>query len=257
MLTLFCLCAGLLLNTQKAYSWGQKGHDVTCSIAQNHLCKKAKKEIAQLLDGQSIVYWSNWLDNASNTPEYAYSKTWHYKNVDADQTFESAPVNENGDVLTALHAQTAILKDKKASIDDRRLALKMVIHLMGDLHQPMHMGHKSDLGGNRWKINYFRADNNLHGIWDTQLVESAHKWSYGEWTNELDRLSKAQVRDIQSGTPEEWGKQTFELATQVYEGSPEGSKLSYDYVRTWTPVIEQQFLRGGLRLANVLNEIFK
>lgn len=242
---------------ERASAWGQKGHDTTCSIAERHLTKKAKRLIADLLDGRSIVYWSNWLDNVSHTPQYSYTKTWHYKNIDAGQTFDEAPLLETGDVVRALDEQTARLKSGSLSREEKQLALKMVIHLMGDLHQPMHMGHKSDLGGNKWFVGFFGENLPLHTVWDENLVERAHAWSHTEWTEELDRADKASVLSIQQGTFTDWARETHRLATAVYDGAPQGSTLSYDYVAQWTPIVEQQFLRGGLRLARVLNEIFE
>ena len=113
-LKMICLGAGLLALSVNGYSWGQKGHDVTCAVAQKHLTKKAEKKITELLDGKSIIYWANWMDNASHTPEYSYTSTWHYKNIDADETFESAALNENGDVIRAVNEQIAALKSGNA-----------------------------------------------------------------------------------------------------------------------------------------------
>lgn len=242
---------------ERASAWGQKGHDTTCAIAERHLTKKAKRQIADLLDGRSIVYWSNWLDNASHTPQYSYTKTWHYKNIDEGQTFDEAPQLETGDVVRALDEQTTRLKSGRLSREEKQLALKMVIHLMGDLHQPMHMGHKSDLGGNKWFVGFFGETLPLHTVWDENLVERAHAWSHTEWVEEIDRADKQTVAELQRGSFVDWAKETHRLATAVYDGSPEGSKLSYDYVALWTPTVEQQFLRGGLRLARILNEIFE
>jgi hypothetical protein len=242
--------------TQEILAWGQKGHDVTCEIAERHLTRKARKAVARLLEGKSMVYWSNWLDNASHTPEYAYTKTWHYKNIDAGVLFEDAELEPKGDVVTAINKQMQTLKDKASSTQDKRLALKMLIHLVGDVHQPMHMGHKSDLGGNRWMVQFFGREKNLHGIWDSDVLEGGHKWSYEEWATEIDVLSKKQNREICCGTVEDWAKETFAIATEVYSLTPQGSKLSYDYQARWTPVIEQQLLRGGLRLAHLLNSVF-
>ena len=242
--------------TQEILAWGQKGHDVTCEIAERHLTRKARKAVTRLLEGKSMVYWSNWLDNASHTPEYAYTKTWHYKNIDAGVLFEDAELEPKGDVVTAINKQMQTLKDKASSTDSKRLALKMLIHLVGDVHQPMHMGHKSDLGGNRWMVQFFGREKNLHGIWDSDVLEGGHKWSYEEWATEIDVLSKKQNREICCGTVEDWAKETFAIATEVYSLTPQGSKLSYDYQARWTPVIEQQLLRGGLRLAHLLNSVF-
>ena len=77
------LCVILFTSVTDLLAWGQKGHDVTCEIAERHLDRGARKAVRRLLQGKSMVYWSNWLDNASHTPEYAYTKTWHYKNIDA------------------------------------------------------------------------------------------------------------------------------------------------------------------------------
>lgn len=131
--------------TFQCFSWGQKGHDTVCFIAENHLTPAAKEAAESLLGGKSIVYYANWLDNASHTTEYAYSKTWHYKNIDADETFENAKLLETGDVVRAIREQAKILYSKDASQEQKSLALKMLVHLVGDIHQPMHMGHRLSL----------------------------------------------------------------------------------------------------------------
>ncbi|MCH5237092.1 MAG: S1/P1 nuclease [Muribaculaceae bacterium] len=249
----FCMLSMALT----AFSWGQKGHDVTAFIAENNLTPKTYAEITDLLDGKSIVYWSNWLDNASHTPQYAYSKTWHYKNIDSDVAYEEAPLLESGDVVRSIYEQSEILQDPMASRTEKQLALKILVHLMGDIHQPMHMGHASDLGGNRWTVNYFGRDSNLHSVWDSSLPESAHKWTYTEWREQIDRASQEETSIIlQNGNPDIWGKETYEICKEVYDKTPEGFKISYDYVADWTPIIENQFLKGGIRLADILNSIF-
>ncbi len=240
-----------------AFGWGQKGHDTVAFIAENHLTPTAKAAVDSLLDGKSIVYWANWLDNASHTPEYAYSKTWHYKNIDADMTFEEAPEIKEGNIVQAIEEQVAVLADPAADREKKQLALKMVVHLVGDIHQPMHMGHASDRGGNSWHVKYFNRDNNLHSVWDSSLPESAHKWSYTEWQQQIDRvLPEEEYGILLGGTPASWGKETFEICSEIYDKTPQDTNISYDYIAEWTPTIERQFLKGGLRLADVLNDIF-
>ena len=253
LLALVAFC----LSNNTAYGWGQKGHDITCAIAQRHLSKKAKKHISDLLDGRSIVYWSSWMDNASHSKEYAYTSTWHYRNIDADQTYDSQPRNPNGDVVLAINDQIRILKDKSTTREEKVLALKFLVHLVGDLHCPMHMGHVSDRGGNRWQVQFFDRATNLHSIFDSDMVESAHKWTHTEWAQELDILTPAEQALVTAGDVDTWGRETYAIASKLYETTPIGSKLSYDFVYEWTEPIEQQFLRGGLRLAKVLNDIFK
>lgn len=250
----------IILATAAAYAagcfgWGQKGHDTVAYIAECHLTPEAKAAAEELLGGKSIVYYANWMDNASNTPEYAYTKTWHYKNVDADETYEKAKKNNKGDIVVAIEKQTMILEDTTRSKEDRALALKMLVHFLGDIHQPMHLGHYKDLGGNRVDVQFFRNPKNLHGVWDTNLVEAAHKWSYSEWQQQIDRATpEEQALIISATTPDEWAKETYELATKIYEVTYPGSNIEFKYIAEWTPVIENQLLKGGLRLAQLLND---
>lgn len=246
----------MLTSVLSAMPWSQKGHDVVANIAQRHLTPATAAAVDSLLDGKSMVYWANWLDNASHTPDYAYTKTWHYKNVDEGVRYEEAQANPSGDAVTAVKQQIELLSNPSTPGADPTLALKILIHVTGDMHQPMHMGHATDLGGNRVKVKYFGRDTNLHSVWDGSLVESAHKWSYTEWSDQIDRVSKEQEAAIVDGSIDDWAKQTLVLATQVYQSTPEGTNLSYDQVAAATPVIEQQLLNGGLRLAHLLNLIF-
>ncbi len=151
------LASAAALTASSAFAWGQKGHDVVAFIAENHLTPTTKAAVENLLGGKSIVYWSNWLDNASHTDKYAYTKTWHYRNINADQTYDNAPRNRTGDVITAINQQVYTLSNPAAPLHEQQLALKILVHCMGDLHQPMHMGHYSDLGGNKWIVKYFRG----------------------------------------------------------------------------------------------------
>lgn len=252
------ITGGILIFTSICgYSWGQKGHDTVAFIAEKHLTPTTQLAIDSLLDGKSIVYFANWLDQASHTPEYAYSKTWHYKNIDADQSFEDAPLLDSGDIVRALELQTNVLLDDDSDLASKQLALKMIVHFLGDIHQPMHLGHATDLGGNRHYVKYFGKDSNLHSVWDSSLPESAHKWSYSEWQQQIDRLTPDEINIIlENSSPAGWAKETYEICKNIYSSTPVETKISYDYIAEWTPTIEQQFLRGGIRLADLLNSIF-
>lgn len=252
------LCAlAALCTVPSAFGWGQKGHDVVAYIAECHLTKRAARSVTKALEGHSPVYYANWLDNASHTPEYAYSSSWHYANVDEGYTYETMPRNEKGDIITALNDIIAKLRKGGLSPEEENLNLRMLVHLVGDLHCPMHAGHRSDLGGNTVSVVYFGTPTKLHTIWDTQLVESAHNWGYTEWQQQIDRLSKQEQQAVCEGTIEEWFAETVGICDQVYKELPEGSKISYDHVAHYAPVIEQQLLKGGLRLAYILNDIYR
>lgn len=244
------------LTALQAAAWSQKGHDTVAYIAECHFTPATADSVAYILDGKSPVYWANWLDNASHTPPYAYTKTWHYKNIDEGVAYEDAPLNPNGDVVKAIREQIAILADSVSTKGQKELAMKILIHCVGDMHQPMHMGHLSDLGGNRTKVRYFDRDTNLHSIWDGSLMNSGHAWTYTEWQHQLDRLPAEQEAAETAGNVDDWARQTYDIATRVYDYFPQGAKVSYNEIAAWTPTIEQQLLRGGLRLARILNAIF-
>ena len=245
------------LGAINAFGWGQKGHDTVAYIASKHLTPTAAAAVDSLLDGYSMVYWANWLDNASHTEDYAYTKTWHYKNIDKDKTFENAPKIKEGNIVDAIYDQVEILQDPYASKEDKALALKMTVHFLGDIHQPLHMGRATDRGGNYHDVKWFKSGTNLHSVWDSRLPGTAHAWSHTEWQEEIDRLSPEKSAElVKDGNPTTWGKETYEICTQISESTPEGTNLEYDYISKWTPTVEMQLLKGGLRLADVLNTVF-
>ncbi len=246
-----CLCT-----TFQALAWGQLGHDVAAYIAEKNLTKKANKAVKAALDSHSLVYYSSWLDSASNTDEYRYTKTWHYRNVDKGFTAETMPLNENGDVVRAVEQLTIDLKSGELNDAEEKVALMMLIHLVGDLHCPMHAGRLSDLGGNRRTVYFFGRKTNLHSIWDTAMLEASHKWSHSEWWEQLDIIDKQSKLAIQQGTPLEWFSECVSQAAYIYESTPEEAQLSYDYITEFAPVVERQLLNAGLRLAAILNEIY-
>lgn len=252
----FIITVAMLGASMAAFGWGQKGHDTVAFIAENHLTETTRAAVDSILDGKSPVYWANWLDNASHTPEYAYTKTWHYKNVDADRTYDDMPANPAGDAVTAVKQQIEKLSDPATTKAEAALALKILIHVTGDMHQPMHMGHATDLGGNRVKLKYFNRDKNLHGIWDTDLLESAHRWSYTEWQQQLDRLNDVDEALTVQGSVDDWARETMEITRRCYDFFQPGINVSYNQIAYWAPTIEQQLLRGGLRLAHLLNTIY-
>lgn len=246
-----------LLVVHGAYAWGQKGHDVTAYIAECHLTPEAAEKIDKALGGHSLVYYANWLDIASHRPEYAYTKTWHYLNVDEGETLETMPKNPAGDVLTAITTLTEKLKKGGLSAQEEALHLKMLIHLVGDMHCPMHSGRLSDLGGNKRPVLFFDKATNLHSAWDSAIIEAAHRWGYVEWQEQIDRMADDEIVLIQAGEPADWFRETHAICEDIYLQTPEGTRISYDYIDNATPIIERQFVRGGYRLARLLNEIYR
>ena len=258
-----------LFNTTAAFSWGPTGHDVVAAIAEAHLTPKTQKALDKILGGHSIVYYSSWMDGIQNSPYweagYKQTKTWHYANVDKGETYQSMKKNEAGDVVVATERLVSELKNNYENLTYSMRAdyVKMIVHMVGDMHCPMHAGRLSDLGGNRTKVRWFGRNTNLHSVWDSKIVESARNWSYSEWRDQLDRPNRGQedefYESVSGGTIEEWFVETVENAAVIYEyveGKEENPNLSYQFVHDFSPMLENRLLVGGYRLAYVLNSIF-
>ncbi len=255
---LLALTCALVTYSPSAFGWGQKGHDTIAYIAECNLTPEVYRKVVELLDNHSLVYYANWMDNASYTPDYRYTKTWHYANVDKGYTYETMPKNENGDVVTAITDIVAKLKSGKLTREQENINLRFLIHLVGDLHAPMHAGRLSDRGGNDVLVTFFYTkDKKLHSVWDTNLVEFCHKWSYTEWQQQLDKLCPAERKaEIAKGDVLDWFRESHELAKDIYINTPKKTEIMFGYVNHYTPTIENRFLAAGLRLARLLNEIY-
>ena len=262
---MFTVMASLLISSA-AFAWGPKGHDIVAAIAEQNLTAKAKKNLNELLDGKSIVYYSSWMDGIQNSPYwkngYNKTKTWHYANVDKGYTYQTMQKNENGDVVTALNKLTYELTENEANLTDSMKVdyVKMIIHMVGDLHCPMHAGRLSDRGGNSVKLKFFGQKTSLHSLWDSKIIDSARKWSYTEWAHQLDRKDKKYKKAVVQGTYEDWFNKTVENAAEIYDyverDAARAEKLSYQFVYDFSPMLEESLLLGGYRLAYVLNMIF-
>ena len=253
----FLVIALALCIPAMAFAWGAKGHDIVACVAEKNISKKTRRTVEQVLGGHSMVYVANWMDNASHTEEYAYTKTWHYVNVDPkEQTYLNSEKETKGDIVTAIDSIVANLKSGELTPEQERAQLMMLIHLVGDMHCPMHAGHKSDRGGNGTTVKYFNSQKKLHSVWDSDIIESAHRWSHSEWQEQIDRVSKKEKKTMAQGIPIDWIEECVALAADVYTRSTTGENLSYDYVAYYVPIIETQLLKAGIRLATLLEEIY-
>lgn len=237
-------------------TWGPTGHRATGKIAEKHLTKKAKRKIEKLLQGESLAFVSTYADEIkSDRKKYGKFYTWHYVNMPLDARYEDTPKNPKGDLITGINHCVKVLKDKSSSVEDKRFYLKMLVHLMGDLHQPMHIGRQEDKGGNTIQVQWHGRGSNLHRVWDEDLIR---KWdmSYIELADNAKDLSKEQVKFIQEGDVLDWMRDTHKLTKRVYGSVKSGDKLRYRYSYDYFPIVRQQLQKGGIRLAKILNDIF-
>ena len=244
------------INFANDEDWGKTGHRTTGEIAQAHLSRSAQKAIDKLLNGHSLAFVANHGDDIKSDPAYRKYSPWHYVNIDPEATeYDPESASEDGDLIIGIRKCIAVLKDKKSSKKDKQFHLKMLVHFIGDLHQPFHVGHASDLGGNRIDVKWFGKKTNIHSVWDSKMIDS-YQMSYTELAENRDELSKVQVKAIEDGDVLDWVYESRNLAEQLYKSVEENDDLSYAYMYQWFPTVRLQLQKGGIRLAKILNEIY-
>lgn len=255
-----CFITVALLFCHTAFCWGLTGHRVIAEIAQQHLSKKAKAEIKKLIGKETLAWWANWPDFIKSDSTWNHASPWHYVDlpghITKDQFITDLKKLPGKNLYTQIQAMQAQLKDKSLPDEQRRIALKFLIHLVGDLHQPLHAGRDEDEGGNKIVVYWFGDKTNLHSVWDTKFIES-QQYSYTEYAQLLDIAGKDQVKAWQSSPLEDWFYESHVMSDSIYDGTPAESKLSYRYIYKYQALLNEQLLKGGLRLAALLNQTFE
>lgn len=239
------------------FAWGPTGHRTIASIANDELRPKVRKQIDQLLGKEGIIYYSTWADEVRSDAAYNYSSPWHYQNLSANKTPEqikalwNAPLSEGEHLFYAVQELTARLKKDKKDVE----ALKFLIHFIGDLHQPMHLGRLEDLGGNRVPFVWFRDTINIHSLWDSYLIEHK-KMSYSELANYLKNTVGHKKKAFVEQTIPDILVDSHQLTGQIYNYNSK-SKSSYVYAYHFNQQLDEALYRAGVQLARLLNEIYQ
>ncbi len=248
----------LLLSTTsicRADDWGRTGHRTTAAIAETYLSAKAKKNIARLLGEETLVTVSTYGDEIKGDPKMRKYSPWHYVNIAPGKTYAEAKKNPAGDLIVGIRTCKERLTSDDTSRKDKIFYLKMLVHLMGDLHQPLHAGRAEDKGGNDIQVRWWDSGTNLHSVWDTKIIES-YGMSYSELATNFGIKSKEDYKKYSQGTLMDWVNESRKLANTVYASAKTGQKLSYNYLDDNIGIITKQLEIGGIRLAAVLNELF-
>lgn len=240
-----------------AFSWGKTGHRVIGRIADDELGAKARREVKALLGTEDLAEASTWADFMRSSPDAFWQTTagpLHYVTVPAGKTYAEVTAPPEGDAVTALTMFAKMVRDRRAPLADRQRALRFIIHIVGDLHQPLHVGNGTDRGGNSVRVTWFGKPTNLHAVWDSDLVDD-EQLSYTEYAERLQRRAtpslKASWRDPNPAT---WIAESAAIRDTVYPAKP---NLSYDYVFAHRATVDRRLEQGSVRLAAYLDELFK
>jgi hypothetical protein len=263
-----------------AFAYWEYGHQTVAEIAWKNIRPQTRKRVDALLrqsalldtpscPARTIADASTWADCVKNIKDadgkrpFDFAYNWHFQNVDICTPFTLPPACKDGDCVSAqIERDVALLKDKRTSPHDRVQALVFLIHFVGDLSQPLHAGDRHDLGGNKALADYgdyapLRL--NLHTIWDGWLAERAISTPPGL----VRAYPKAERRRIAAGTVEDWSRDSWKVAHDVVYTSaygdpcgpqPARARLSEEAIDALVEPAREQVVKGGLRLARLLDE---
>ena len=253
----FLLAASLLLLPAPAHAWSVMGHHLTIRLAMDYLSTDALREVHRLLGTASLTDASTWADSIRT--ERPTTGPWHYINVPTDASFDgwARYCPSEGCVLSAIERYSSVLADRSRPDAERAEALRFLIHFVGDLHQPLHVGERGDRGGNLVKVTWQGRPANLHSVWDSYLISSA-ELSEDAWFGRLRKTAKRMNRkEVSSGGPVDWAAESHTLARDhVYE-LPSPPELFGAYSTENLPRAEQRLAQAGIRIAALLNRLLK
>jgi hypothetical protein len=256
----------VLQTASPAWAWGRLGHRVISRLAEKQLSPEAKAAIAELLEpGESLADTSLWADEVRG--RMRNTAPWHYVDVPLDEPKYDArfsgDVSSKGCVVDKINEFRKVIGDKSKSIEDRRFALRFLIHCVEDMHQPCRVGDNHDKGGNNTQVRWYDRGSNMRRVWDGSIIERAGT-TEAFWLNDLASLDTPENRTAwMSGTPEDWATESLLAAREAYQDPQtgqrikSGTKLGDAYQAKNLPVARQRLAQAGMRLAMVLNEAFK
>jgi hypothetical protein len=244
------------------FGFGNDGHRIIGAIAQTNLTAEAAREVKDLLGTESLADVSTWADEIRSNPKYFFAEPLHFINVprEATKVDETRDCKNGSCVTAAIRKYTNILRDHSRSPAERVEALKFVVHFVGDVHQPLHVSYRDDLGGNRVNVTWLGTANwSLHSVWDAGFVNKRRgtsSWKQvandiGKAISPTDRAALGQILD-----PLSWANESLQLTRKIYGELPADGNLTQEYYKQNVKLFERQLAAGGIRLANLLNEVF-
>lgn len=265
---IFFIIAIFTLLNKSGLAWGKRGHEIVVQIAKHYLDKSVLNKVQGYLGKMSFEEAAVWMDQIKSNHSYDYMKPWHYINIDRDATYvktqEPNIINALTDAITNLDINSYRTKEAIS------FNLQLIFHLIGDLHQPLHVGYGDDGGGNYVLVKFRKKKTNLHFVWDESIIQYSNITAddcikLGNILSPKEIKSIRQIEDTlrpnnkskksQQINLVAWLNDSRSCLSQVY--SFKKGNITDSYIKTNTPLVKKQLLMAGLRLAAVLNKAFK
>ena len=270
-----CLIALFLVTAISTWGWGRLGHATVARIAEQHLTKKAKKEIAKILNNESIVLYASYPDEEKTSKHMLYDFGVDFtdgsKRVNTlPHTFESdmnfkpfRGFNDNGryvnNCIYFIETYADNLKNNKnLSQKEKFIQMVSIVHFVGDMHCPEHVRYNpEDMTIGKYPIKYNGVDTRYHTYWDELCLTSRFPFSFSDIAYLVDVYTPEQYKEIVKGDPYDWGADVAKCAYPIHK-IKEGDTLTRNWIlHTATPLLKSQLAKAGCRLAELLNRIFE
>lgn len=257
VLSLFALVLSAAL-----LSWGVTGHRTIGKIAADHLSPQAMAAVHELIGDTTLADVAAWADEVRGQPAFRHTAPWHYINLPLGLSYADFEAGVKGmtqdNVYSALQQQERILGSMGSTQGEKAVALKFIVHFVGDLHQPMHVSREEDKGGNTIQLNYDGKGTNLHALWDSRLIDH-QGLTWEQMAAQYDHATPAQIRQWQSEPVIQWIWESYQASSKLYAevDAMKGRAIDDSYYQAHIGIVEDRIEKAGIRLAGVLNEIFK
>jgi nuclease S1 len=267
----------LLLLPAPASAWWEYGHESVASVAALEVKPATRAAIRRLIAHsreletptcpirtiEDASYWPDCVKPLGDRFSYAFS--WHYQNADICKPFDLTAACKDGNCVSAqIERNARLLADRKLPARERLMAFAFLVHFVGDLHQPLHGGDKSDRGGNDFRMNYGVIPSNIHAIWDGYLADRGISTPPPDAAGILSGLTPAERAEMRGGTVQDWSRESWAAAREFGYGAvmedpcgplPETRPVMDEATtRNLIPILRRQVARGGIRLARLLDE---
>ncbi|MBM7070530.1 S1/P1 nuclease [Shewanella sp. 202IG2-18] len=249
-----------VLFSSQSFAFGHTGHRIVAQIAQQLLTQEAKQAILKITEGYPLAKLATFPDDVRPSPAWKHTLIWHYINAKyASNIYQQKASGEPANVIQALpYFEKKLLHRKELTAEQRWQALAFYVHLVGDIHQPLHAGYASDHGGNSIKVDFLGHPSDLHAVWDSGMI-NAQNLSYEEYATFL-KPTNQEITQWSISSYVDWAKESVACRNIVYGNLPPKKNgvydLSYTYMYQAMPTLNRRLQQAGVRLAEKLNKIF-
>lgn len=243
----------ILVTATVLLGWGKTGHRVIGIIAEENLSPAAKAQITNIFGHADLARIANWADDIKSDPAWNHANDWHYCTVLDGEEYRGP--DDGGRAVQKVTEFADFLKKGLLDEADQKDVLRFIVHIVGDLHQPLHVGNGTDRGGNDVKVTWFRDDTNLHSVWDSKMIDHM-QYSYTEYAQQISLgLSDERKAGLMNPDILNFVYASRAVHPQVYDIGD--GKLSWSYIYKNKDLMEDRLLQGGYHLAAILNDIFE